>query len=376
MYRSLQGIVRRYGTVGSRLSRPPLEEVFPRKRMINRILFELDSRLSFGKLYPVFESSYNNVDQEDIPMPTTISASDVMLMKKVLEKVRSRTKSVNRHLLKLESALLDKAAEMGDKDAIALVAFDVLKDPSKNSQEDVSYAKLLIKDLYQKEHHLTLKLTGDLALRGGDSSQAVRYYRHFLRLEDDTFLAGEVYGQLGQISFKETDLDLAEKYFLKAIALSPLEYSVHSYFYLAQIYMNSDPLKARTLMESCATQGYKESFKALGFLEMHYFGDFYKAKEWFKLGMELFELECFIGYFDCCTSLCEWTLANKCLRSLEKIGQTNATYKTVVEQFIEARKDKIEKANSYEPGALLNPATIKEIKKVSGSPAKENKWGL
>lgn len=376
MYRSICGTVRRYATVGSSISRPPFEEVFPRKRMVNRILFELDSRLSYGKIYPIFESSYNDVDKDDISLAAKVSASDVMLMKKVLEKVRSRTKSANRHLLKLESALLDKAAEMGDKDAIALVAFDVLKDPSKNSQEDVNYAKLLIKDLYKREHLLTLKLTGDLALGAGDSSKAADYYKHFLKLESDTYLAGEVYGQLGQISFKKTDLQSAEDYFRKSIALSPLEYSVHSYYYLAQIYMNSDPLKARTLMESCATQGYKESFKALGFLEMHYFGDLYKAQEWFKLGMELFELECFIGYFDCCASLGDWSLAKKCLKSLEKIGETNATYKSIVEQFLEARKEKIEKAQSYRSDPSLYPTTNKNGSSTPELTSNANKWGL
>ncbi|QLQ78011.1 hypothetical protein HG537_0A02580 [Torulaspora globosa] len=369
MYRSIYGSARRYATISKLVSRPAFEEIFPRKRMINRILFELDSRLSFKKLYPLFESSYNGMDGDEILLGSHVSGSDVMLMKKVLEKVRSRTKSANIHLLKLESVLLDKAAELGDKDAIALVAFDVLKDPSRNSQEDVNYAKLLIKDLYKREHHLTLKLTGDLALRSGERSRAAEYYRHFLKLEDDTYLAGEVYGQLGQMSFQNTDLLLAEQYFRKAIALSPLEYSVHSYYYLGQIYMNSDPLKARTLMESCATQGYRESFKALGFLEMHYFGDLYKAQEWFKLGMELYELECFIGYFDCCVSLSEWTLAKKCLKSLEKMGDANETYKTVVGQFMEARKEKVEKALSFDP----DPSLTKDGNELS---IKQNKWGL
>lgn len=374
MYRLIYGTVRRYATISKKVSRPPLEEIFPRKRMVNRILFELDSRLSFNKLYLLFESSYNGMDEEDISLGGNVSASDVMLMKKVLEKVRSRTKAANLHLLKLESVLLDKAAEMGDKDAIALVAFDVLKDPLRNSQEDVDYAKLLIKDLYKRKHHLTLKLTGDLAQRSGDRSQAADYYQQFLELEADTYLAGEVYGQLGQMSFQDTDLLSAERYFRKAIALSPLEYSVHSYYYLAQIYMNSDPLKARTLMESCATQGYRESFKALGFLEMHYFNDLYKAQEWFKLGMELYELECFIGYFDCCASLGEWTLAKKCLKSLEKMGDANETYKPIVGQFMEARKEKIDKALSFNSDPSLYP--MKDGTEQSELRMKQNKWGL
>ena len=95
---------------------------------------------------------------------------------------------------------------------------------------------------------------------------------------------------------------------------------------------------------------YKESFKALGFLEMNYFENLYKAQEWFKLGMELFELECFIGYFDCCALLGEWALANKCFKSLEKIAENNSHYKSLVKQFVEARHDKVKRALAYSPG--------------------------
>lgn len=375
-YRSIYCFARRYTSTRSQVLRPSFNEIFPQKRMVNRILFELDSRLSFGKLYPLFELAYNNVDSEDIPVTSGITASDVMVMKKVLEKVRSRTKSVNRHLLKLENVLLDKAAEMGNNDAVSLLAFDVLKDPSKNTSDDVLHAKLLIKDLYKRKHHLTMKLTGDLALKAGDNSQAETYYRRFLELESDTFLAGEVYGQLGQFSFHKTDLIPAERYFLKSIQYSPLEYSVHSYFYLAQIYMNSDPLKARTLMENCATQGYKESFKALGFLEMNYFENLYKAQEWFKLGMELFELECFIGYFDCCALLGEWALANKCFKSLEKIAENNSHYKSLVKQVVEARHDKVKRALAYSPGPFPKREVVQNASKKAPQISKENKWNL
>lgn len=375
MHRSISIIARRYATTKSQILLPTFDEIFPKKRMVNRILFELDSRLTFGKLYPQYEIAYNNVDSENLPLAASLTASDVMIMKKVLEKVRSRTKSVNRHLLKLENALLEKSAEMGNNDAVSLLAFDVLKNPAKSSPDDVNHAKLLIKDLYKRDHRLTLKLTGDLAAKTGDTSQAEAYYHHFLKLEPDTFLAGEVYGQLGQISFHKTDLSSAERYFLKSIEYSPLEYSVRSYFYLGQIYMNSDPLKARTLMESCATQGFKESFKALGFLEMNYFKNLYKAQEWFKLGMELFEFECFIGYFDCCASLGEWALAKKCFKSLETIAESDAGYKTLVTQFCETRQDRIKKALEHASGPFPSNEMIQNASKTAVI-SSENKWGL
>lgn len=345
---------------------------------MNKILFELDSRLSFAKLYPVYETIYDSMDkqEEEIPIPRNINSSDMMIMKKSLEKVRHKTKSVNRHLLELENTILDKAAEMGDNDAVALLAFDVLKDPSNNSEDDVQYAKRLVKDLYQRKHHLTLKLTGDLALKGGDSAEAENYYHKFLELENDTFLAGEVYGQLGQVNFRKANLSISEAYFLKSIQFSPLEYSVHSYFYLAHIYMNFDPSKARILMECCASQGFRESFKTLGFLEMNYFKDLIKAQEWFKLGMELFELECFVGYFDCCVALDDWVAANKCINSMKRIAEMNVNYKPLVKQFIESRGEKVSKAQQYSPSSIMGNEMLDKATNQNVSVSKENKWGL
>lgn len=378
MLRLINNVSRKYATVALNNQKPLLHEIFPQKRMMNKILFELDSKLSFAKLYPVYETIYNGMDtqEEEIPISSNIDASDVMIMKKGLEKVRHRTKSINRHLLALENTLLDKAAEMGDNDAVALLAFDVLKHPSNNSEDDVQYAKRLVKDLYQRKHHLTLKLTGDLALKGGNTAEAENYYKKFLELEGDTFLAGEVYGQLGQVNFRKPDLSTSEIYFLKSIQFSPLEYSVHSYFYLAQIYMNSDPSKARILMECCASQGFRESFKALGFLEMNYFRDLIKAQEWFKLGMELFELECFVGYFDCCVALNDWVAANKCINSMLRITEMNVNHKALVKQFIESRSEKVRKAQQYSPSPVMGNEMHDKAIKQNISVSKENKWGL
>lgn len=140
--------------------RPPFYEVFPQKKMVNKILFQLDSKLTFPKLYPVFESLYDNAGNRDPSelIPTSFKASDVMIMKKVLEKIRHRTKSTNKNLIGLENELLETAAEMGDNDAIALLAFSFLKNPGKHAPEDVLHAKNLIKELYQLQHPLTIKL--------------------------------------------------------------------------------------------------------------------------------------------------------------------------------------------------------------------------
>lgn len=347
-----------------KIKRPPFHEVFPQKKMINKLLFELDSRLTFSKLYPIYRKIYENMDQTtEIPIPDNVSCKDIMIMKKVLEKVRHITKSVNKNLLRLENEILDKAAEMGDNDAVSLLAFDVLKNPSMNTKDDVCHAKKLIKELYQRRHPLTIKLTGDLAFNNGDNKTANDYYLKLLQIEQETFLAGEVYGKMGQILLQNSNLLKAEEYFLKCIKLCPIDYSVHSYYYLGQMYMNSDPFKARALIESCATQGFKESFKTLGFLEMNYFNDLYKALEWFRLGMELFEIECFVGYFDCSMKLQDYKSAKKCFTSMEFLVKNNKSFEPIFHEFVQMRRGKIKDLEEHSTkivDILKNPEIAKD----------------
>lgn len=356
-------------------ARPPFHDVFPQKKMINRLLFELDSRLTFAKLYPLYEKLYKEMDKEvNVAIPKGFEPKDLMIMKKVLEKVRHKTKAINKNLIRLENELLDKAAEMGDNDAIALLCFDVLKDPSVNTKEDVDHGRKLIKALYKLDHPLTIKLTADLALKSQDDKAAEEYYLKFLNLQDDTFLAGEVYGQLGQINFRKPDLVEAEKCFLKSIQLSPIDYSVRSYFLLGQMYVNNDIFKARSLIESSATQGFKESFRTLGFLEMNYFKDLPKAQEWFKLGMELYDIDCFIGYFDCAINRQEYLLAKKCYQSMEKIASKNEEYKNVLHEFMKHRENDVKKINEHSSNASTD--LLRDVQKSEVKLSKDNKWNL
>ncbi|CDO94739.1 unnamed protein product [Kluyveromyces dobzhanskii CBS 2104] len=357
--------------------RPPFREIFPQKKMVSRLLFELDSRLTYNKLYPIYEKLYEGLEKDiDVEVPHGLKGKDMMVMKKVLEKVRHKTKAINKNLLALENAILDRAAEAGDNDAIALLCFEVLKDPANNTGEDVSHAKKLIKKLYQMNHPLTVKLTADLALKNNDSVTAEEYYNKFLELQDDTFLAGEVYGQLGQIHFRKPNLVEAEKCFLKAIKLCPIDFSVRSYFLLGQIYMNNDIFKARSLIESSATQGFKESFKTLGLLEMNYFENYPKAQEWFKLGMELYDLECFIGYFDCATKNGDILLAKRCYESMEKLAENNADITKIFENFCSHRKTEVETVTEFSLNPAVDSLLIARNSETGEKISKSNTWDL
>ncbi|CCE62614.1 hypothetical protein TPHA_0C04640 [Tetrapisispora phaffii CBS 4417] len=379
MSRTVNSIIRLYSRV-SRTTRPSFDHVFPKAKTIKSILFELDSKHTYSKLLPVYKWNYEHMDDEsprelDAKSSKGISSNDYMLMKKVLERIRKDTKSANKNLLALENALLDKAVDMGNEDAIAIISFDTLKNPENNDVVDVEYANKLVKNLYENSHPLTIKLTGDLLMKAGDDKLAEKNYMKFIKMQDNTALAGEVYGYLGRIHLRKPDIHKAEEYFRKSIKYSRLENAVFSYYYLSQIYIDTNPLRARSYLEVSATQGFKEAFKSLGYLEMKYFDDIDKAYEWFRLGVELNDLESYFGFFDCNVKLKEWSSAKKCLNALNQLSKTSDTTKQLVEKFISQRKDIVSTLDTK----LATKNSISSGHSKSQTPAKDNtsdRWSV
>ncbi|AET38860.1 Mss2p Ecym_3373 [Eremothecium cymbalariae DBVPG len=359
-------------------SRPPFYDVLPPNKMMKRILFELDSRLTLSKLYPLYKQVYESMDSTNpsINLSSGINATDLMIMKKALEKIRYKSKSINKNLLALENELLYKAAELGDNNAVSLLAFDVLNHPSDNCEKEVKHAKELIKQLHLSNHPLSLKLMGDFALKNNNDEVAEQYFLKFLHFEKDTSLAGEVYGQLGKIFLRKPILAAAEEYFLKSIKYCTLEYSVHSYFYLGQLYISSDPIKAKALTESAATQGFRESFMVLGNLEMNYFSDFSKALEWFKLGMELSDIECFIGGFDCAIKMKDFNIAKKCLNSMTKLVNANSDHHQFYQTFLNHREDKIKYLEKQLASSQSLTNTVRKSKIPDPEVPTNDRWNI
>lgn len=335
---------------------------FPRKKTVNKLLFDLNSRLAYNKLYPICVSLYHDVDNDTIQhVLQGVRGSDLVVMRHALERVRKRNRYTYKDMVELENKLLDKAAELGDNDAISVLSFRTLRQEitSENEvdEEEVSIARKLFKDLYSIEHPLTIKLLGDLSSDGGKSIEALTFYKRFIDiavkdngklLYGSDELIGEVYGKIGEIEFSyNSNMRKAEENWLKCLQLASVENATRWCYLLSQIYMNSEPQKSRILLEKCAAQGFKESFPSLGFLEMNLFRNLQRAKEWFKLGMEVFELQSFIGFFDCCVSLNDWASALKCFRSIEKIHKMDtfgneSNHRTVIQNFMETRADSIE----------------------------------
>lgn len=346
---------------------------------MNRILFDLDSRHSYGKLYGVFESLYQKLDTPEEPeIPKFINSSDLMIMKKSLENIRIRSHTTNRNLLDLENELTEKAAEFGNNDAVALLAFEAIMNKS-SPVDDRAYAKKLVAQLLQLKHPLTLKMSGDLCVENQMVSQAEKFYNDFLELESDTFLASEVYKALGKLNFQKPDLVKSKQYFEQSIKTGPIDKIPECHYYLGQL-NSHDPERSRYHFEASASQGFLQSFRSLGFLELNYFNNVPKAKEWFKLGAELADFHSIIGLFDCYIKVNNFEAAKKVYDTLETslASQNDPDKLKVWEHFNSGRQYGITKIKELKPSGdstLQNPSQPQN-EDNNANTTKENRWNI
>lgn len=306
-------------------TRPILLSILPKKKTMNRLLYDNDSRLVYKKVMTVLNSVYEHVDNpEQIQLPKFASHDDLMVLRSILYDIRNMTHSFNKNLVDLENELVEQAAEMGNKDAIAMLAFEAIqkKDTPK---EDYDYANKLIIQLSDTKHPLVFKLAGDLASSKGLYAQAAEYWNRFLELEDNTILASHVYANLGAYYYQDAaprpDLNNAKVCFEKAITFGELDnHIVKAHYFLGQLYTLTDPELSRYHLQVSASRGLQESFPTLGFMELNVFNNISKALEWFKLGVESSnDLSCLVGQFDAHILLDNIPNALAILRNLDGI---------------------------------------------------------
>lgn len=337
-------------------TRPDLHTLLPKKKTFNRILFDYDSRLSYKKIIPILETVYKNLDEPDhIKLPQYVKSYDLMVFKNVLAALRTTTNSINENLVDLENELVEQAAELGDSDAIAMLAFETIEkriaNKSSVSADDYKYANELVKELTSINHPLVFKLGGDLAFKRGYHKQAEQYWLQFVELEPATIQASHVYSNLGLYYFTylaTPDLGRAKIYFEKSIKFGELDKStIQAHYYLGQLHVATHPMTAKYHWEISAARGLKESFASLGFLEMNVFQNYTKSIEWFKLGVEATnDVSCMIGQFDCHVKLNDYKSAFNSLTRLQSIDE------------------QIKKVKS---GSIKVPPSIKESMEVSES---------
>ncbi|KAL6017926.1 hypothetical protein ACI3LY_001208 [Candidozyma auris] len=337
MFSSKVAFARCYST------RPALESVLPKKKTMSRLLFDHDSRLAYKKVMPIFTNIYDNLDAPNqIRLPHYTKNEDLMTLRSVLRDIRALSSSVNKNLVDLENELIEQAAELGNNDAIAMLAFEAIGSPD-TTKEDYEHANKLIKELQDVKHPLVFKLAGDFAFSKGHHEQAAQYWNQFLELEDDSIISSHVYTSLGMYHFNYTaspNLTKSREYFEKAVKFGELDTTiVKAHFYLGQLYSLTDPVRSRYHLEISASKGLQESFPSLGFLELNVFDNAAKAIEWFKLGVEgNNDITCLVGQFDAHMKTKNFKKASSILANLTDLKQkldalAKRQFKTVPEAF-------------------------------------------
>lgn len=348
-------------------TRAPLKDIIPTKKVFNRILFDQDSRLAYKKAMNIYESVYQHLDDPShIRLPRYTRGSDLMTLKDVLAVIRKTTNTIDRRLVALENELVEQAGELGNNDAIAMLAFQTIEDP-KTTKEDYKYANELINQLSDLKHPLTFKLAGDLAYKTKAFPQAESYWLQFLELEDNTINASHVYANLGlyyYTLYPKPNLLKARFYLEKSLVFGELDSTIlRSHYYYSQLFTLTNPKIAKYHLEICASKGLKESFSSLGFMEMNVFGNYDKSLEWFKLGHEADgDLSCLIGSFDCYMVLKEHKSALKVLLQIrqveqkinkkipnapQQIQQTIDSNKQLLQMFFNSRKPQIQLIQTF-----------------------------
>ncbi|KAK6199986.1 uncharacterized protein RJT21DRAFT_38609 [Scheffersomyces amazonensis] len=362
-------------TTTTTTTKPPLLSILPKKKVMNKLLFDNDSRFTYSKTIPILQAVYENLDNPDeIVYPSKVNGQDLMVLKSVLTNVRTMTNTINKNLLGLENELVEQAAEMGDNDAVALLMYEVLcksiREKDSVSDEDEKYASETLYDLIQLPNLLAIKLMGNFLFSINQFTQAKDVWKMYLKLDNDSIQAAQVYSSLGAyyMTYEQPTVNLgkAKICFENAIRFGILDDNLaKTHYYLGQLYSNVDPEIARYHWEISATKSLVESFSALGFLELNTFQNYSKSVEWFKLGVETSkDVVCMIGLFDvyyrmkdnlqAFTWLGKITAFNEKLKSYKKTPEYNNpemkayinNHEVQIEHFFKSRSNEINDVTS------------------------------
>lgn len=363
-----------------------IRDILPPKGQVRLYLFQHRVPHSYQTVLKSYAACYGT---NDAPLPKGIKGSDLVKLKNVLETHRKRTGSAARPALRLEANLIERAAELGDETAIALLCGKTLLTPltenateqqRKEEEEDRAHAIRLLDELsVERGFGLAYKIKGDVAYKHGSMSKAEDLYQACIdslpatgsRDSDSNTatLRVECLRNIGIMRFRTFDVEISRTYFELAVLEAennevgnPAQ-AMDCHYYLGQIMSESDKKRARYHLEQAARQGLKEAFAPLGFLLLNYFNKRGLAKEWFDLGADVGEVTSLIGQFDVAMLDENYEQAEK---SLEKIKKNilNGTQKNddaqspeqLMEQVLKTRSAAIAKLEKIRP----KPEPVKE----------------
>ncbi|VVT53719.1 uncharacterized protein SAPINGB_P003715 [Magnusiomyces paraingens] len=375
-----------------------VRDILPSKGQTRLYLFQHRIPHSYQT---VLKSYAACLGSNDAPLPKGIKGSDLVKLKNVLETHRKRTGSIVKSALRLEANLIERAAELGDNTAIALLCGRTLLTPLKENiseeerkqeEDDRLHAVKLLDELSQEhDFGLAYKIKGDVAYKHGSVTKAESLYQACIdslpatgsRDSDSNTatLRVECLRNIGIIRFRDFDIETSRTYFELAVLEAennevgnPVQ-AMDCHYYLGQIMSESDKQRARYHLEQAARQGLKESFAPLGFLLLNYFSRSDLAQEWFDLGADIGEVTSLIGQFDVAMLQENYEQAEKSLEKIKKnvlasdpnSVENQQTPAELLNQILKTRSDAIEKLEKTRPPSVeIAKETVSETTVTAG----------
>ncbi|OBA26843.1 hypothetical protein HANVADRAFT_2484 [Hanseniaspora valbyensis NRRL Y-1626] len=314
-----------------------------------------------------------------------ITYLELLLLRHSLIQFKETYRVYNKAFGLIEHLLLKISIEMNSKDALAIESFEVLMNEAKNKQLNYENNELVLKNaqtnfkklLHEDKHLTTIKYIGDLNFQLRKYDEALKNYNDYLQqlvpLINEkppplykSILTMTKYKHMNPLLKQFHNLDIAKTYnniakiylsnnqildcecFLKQSLINNennMSLKLVTYYLLGLIYSTFDPSLAKQCFQIVAVEGFRESFKHLGNLEMNYFGDMITAEQWFQLGIELEDTNCYMGMFDLRMKLKQFSQSMGIMNKLNDISKEKPEFKPVLEQFIMIRSDKLDEMN-------------------------------
>lgn len=305
-----------------------------------------------------------------------ITYLELMLLRHSLIQFKDTYRVYNKSFHLVEEIILKICIELGCKDALSIESFEKMMNEVKTNKArdiDIKQSKNNLRTLLKQQHPITLKHIGDLNFQLRKYDQCLEYYGKYLNIilskvnevppsAFSSLFSKKKYKPMSPLLKQLYFLDIARTYnniakvylsnnqiydcerFLKESLIqnqNNMSLKLVTYYLLGLIYSTYDPVLSKQCFQIISVEGFKESFKHLGNLELNYFGDASKASNWFELGVHLEDFHCYVGLFD--ASMNQNNL-NRCFNVLDLMQKRlphKPKWKPLMESFVQTRGEKI-----------------------------------
>lgn len=327
---------------------------------------------------------------------------ELMLLRHSLIQFKDTYKVFNKSFHLVEEIILKICIEQGSKDALSIESFEKLMNEIKSKQTkqiDSGKAQDNLKMLVKENHTLALKHIGDLNFQLRKYDECLDFYKKYLKavlpkvnevppsvltslinwkkytpmnplLKQLCFLdIARTYNNIAKVYLSNNQIYDCEKFLKESLIRNQnnMTLKLVTYYLLGLIYSTYDPILSKQCFQIISVEGFKESFKHLGNLEMNYFGDSSKASNWFELGVHLEDFHCYVGLFDASFNKNDFNRSFNVLNLMQKRVEHKPQWKELMASFIKTRGDKIK---------IVQDHYKKLIEADENKPAADNMWNV